>query len=295
MAQALADPYSTAKGGLPTLSHAGRGGQAGCPLAPLRGVLIASLVALASTADARTHVTDAPQPPAEPETQLVRAKLGVRDLLAGASERLSAIAADAGWRLPDLTILTQQPLGDAPSTWPTSGFGWREDPIRKRRKWHGGADVRAKRGTPVMAAGDGVVVFAGRMGGYGNVVFVDHGGGVITRYGHLSRIFVGKNASLVAGQKLGAVGATGRATGPHLHFEVRIDGRPVDPGTAMTVAMLQRESPEDGTLAAFALSPELQSRAESLLDPPRTHAKRHKARGSRPDRPGRKRIVRPVS
>lgn len=266
---------------------------AGDPLALLRGLLIvAPLFALAGGASGRTSEPSPSLAPEESATLLVRVKLGVRDLFAGTVGRLSTIAR-AGWNVPDLTVLTTQPLGDSPSTWATSGFGWREDPIRKRRKWHSGADVRAKRGTPVASAGDGVVVFAGRQGGYGNVVYVDHGGGVITRYGHLSRIFVKKHASLVAGQELGRVGSTGRATGPHLHFEVRLDGRPVDPGTAMTVAAIQRESPETGVLAAFALSPELQALSESELDPPR---KRKSApKGSRPERRGRTRIVRPVS
>lgn len=227
--------------------------------------------------------------------QMVRFKLGVRDLFASAATRLAEAAAGAGFRVPDLTILTTQPLGDSPSTWATSGFGWREDPIRKRRKWHSGADVRSPRGTPVGVAGDGVVVFAGRQGGYGNVVYVSHGGGVITRYGHLSRILVKKDESLVAGQTLGRVGSTGRATGPHLHFEVRLDGRAVDPATAMTVGELQRESPEMGHLAAFSLTPEMQALEQSELDPPRSQSKKKAPKGPRPERPGRTKHIRPVS
>ncbi|MDX2092911.1 MAG: M23 family metallopeptidase [Kofleriaceae bacterium] len=270
--------------------------------------------ALAADASARTHaITTEPVEATAPVTllarlahafdidlgtdvvdRLVRLKLGVRDLFASATERLAAVAHGAGFHVPDLTILTSQPLGDSPSTWATSGFGWREDPIRKRRKWHSGADVRAKRGTPVAAAGDGVVVFAGRQGGYGNVVYVDHGGGVITRYGHLNRILVKKDTSLVAGQTLGQVGSTGRATGPHLHFEVRLDGRAVDPATAMTVGELQRESPEMGHLAAFSLTPEMQALEESELDPPRSRGKKS-PKGPRPERPGRTKHVRPVS
>ena len=267
----------------------------GDPLPLVRGLLIAApLLVLAGDAPARTFEgsPSTSSETAQPASLLVRVKLGVRDLFADTLGRLSTLA-PAAWHVPDLTVLTTQPLGDSPSTWATSGFGWREDPIRKRRKWHSGADVRAKRGTPVSVAGDGVVVFAGRQGGYGNVVYVDHGGGVITRYGHLSRIFVKKHASLVAGQELGRVGSTGRATGPHLHFEVRVEGRPVDPATAMTVGAIQRESPETGVLAAFALSPELQALSESELDPPRTRVA--KAKGTRPERKGRTRIIRPVS
>jgi len=225
--------------------------------------------------------------------RLIRWRLGVRDLLHEATGRLASLAHNAGFRIPDLTVLTTLPVAPSQSTWATSGFGWREDPIRRHRKFHRGDDIRARSGTPVFAAGDGIVVFAGRQGGYGNVIYVDHGGGVVTRYGHLRRIEAKRDSVITGGQRIGQVGRTGRATGPHLHFEVRLDGRAVDPSTAMTVAELERESPAAGQLAAFALSPEMQEVAESDLDPPRE--KKLKAKGSRPERTGRTKRVRPVS
>ena len=228
--------------------------------------------------------------------QLVRWRCGLRDLVHRTSDQLATVAQRAGFTIPDLTVLTTQPVATSDTAWATSGFGWREDPLRHRRKFHRGADVRARSGTPVVAAGDGVVVFAGRQGGYGNVLYVDHGGGVVTRYAHLRRIEAKLGAALVGGQRIGQVGATGRATGPHLHFEVRLDGRAVDPGTAMTVAELEREAPAAGRLAAFALTPEMQALAESDLDPPRTRRAKAKApKGARPDRPGHRKRARPVS
>ena len=224
---------------------------------------------------------------------MIRWRLGVRDLLHSASEQLAGLAQTTGFRIPNLTVLAAQPVAPSQSTWATSGFGWREDPIRKRRKFHRGDDIRAKSGTPVFSAGDGVVVLAGRQGGYGNVIYVDHGGGVVTRYGHLRRIETTLGSAISAGQQIGQVGSTGRATGPHLHFEVRLDGRAVDPSTAMTVAELERESPAAGQVAAFALSPEMQETYESPFDPPRDS--KLKSKTTRPERTGRTKRVRPTS
>ena len=134
----------------------------------------------------------------------------------------------------------------------------------------------------MLAAGDGVVLFCGRRGGYGNVIDIDHGGGVLTRYAHLRRIQTAKDAAVTAGETIGQLGSTGRTTGPHLHFEVRLAGAPVSPIAAMMVAALQRDSPLLGRLAALSLSPELQAEAESDVDPPKQHAKP----AQRPERPG---------
>lgn len=225
---------------------------------------------------------------------MVRWQIGIRDVVRGTASRFAALVQDSGFRVPDLTTLTTFPLPTSDDSWATSGFGWRDDPMRHRRKFHSGADIRAKSGTPVFAAGDGVVIFAGRQGGYGNIVMLDHGGGVITRYAHLRRILAAKGEVITAGKRIGQVGSTGRATGPHLHFEVRLEGNPVDPTTALTVARLQREAPEEGKLAAFALSPEMQTHATSDLDPPRTRVAKKKHE-SRPARPGYVKRVRPVS
>jgi len=94
---------------------------------------------------------------------------------------------------------------------------------------HTGIDLRAAWGEPVAAAAAGRVIFAGPYGGYGNAVIIDHGGGMSTLYAHLSSIAVGYGETVTAGQTIGRVGSTGLSTGPHLHFEVRIDGQPVDP------------------------------------------------------------------
>jgi murein DD-endopeptidase MepM/ murein hydrolase activator NlpD len=183
---------------------------------------------------------------------------------------------------PDLTALTIEPVANAT----TSGFGWREDPINKRRKFHAGADIRGQHGTPVAVAGDGIVTFAGYKGGYGNVIFVDHGKGIITRYAHLRKIETKVDALVTAGQRIGQVGSTGRTTGPHLHFEVRIDGRPVDPTSALLVGRLERESPIVGRVAAQILGPEIQSDKDSDIDPPKQAA---------PKKPRPVRVAKPTS
>ncbi len=111
----------------------------------------------------------------------------------------------------------------------TSPYGFRHHPLKKRRRLHKGMDFAARPGTRVVAAAAGVVSFAKTMGGYGRLVVIDHGDGLKTRYAHLSEIHVRKGQSVKAGAKLGSVGSSGWATGPHLHFEVRTEGEAVDP------------------------------------------------------------------
>ncbi len=206
--------------------------------------------------------------------RVVSVEMSLRDLAHRAENQLIAWADDVKPPAPDLSMLTTSPVLEE-----SSGFGWRDDPIRHTPRFHSGTDFRADPGTPVHAAGSGVVVFAGRQGGYGNIIYVDHGGGVVTCYAHLRKIEVAKDDKVTAGDRIGPVGSTGRATGPHLHFEVRLEGRPVDPVTAMTVAALERESPSAGRLAAYALAPELQAKAHDGSD-------RHRGE-SRPERAGR--------
>jgi murein DD-endopeptidase MepM/ murein hydrolase activator NlpD len=212
---------------------------------------------------------------------MVHWQLDMRNFVHGVEHRLATLVDHTGLVIPDLTVLSIEPVAHAES----SGFGWRDDPIRHTRRFHSGSDFRGKPGTAVLAAGDGVVVFCGRLGGYGNAIDIDHGGGVLTRYAHLRRIEATKGAAITAGATIGRVGSTGRATGPHLHFEVRLDGAPVSPITAMSVAALQRESPEAGRLAALALTPELQSAAESEVDPPRQRARAGQRPAQKPARP----------
>lgn len=111
----------------------------------------------------------------------------------------------------------------------SSGFGVRSDPFLGRPAMHTGLDFRASTGEPVRATATGKVVKAGWHGGYGRLVEVDHGNGLTTRYGHLSAISVKIGEQIRIGQTLGEVGSTGRSTGPHLHYETRIDGEAVDP------------------------------------------------------------------
>ena len=111
----------------------------------------------------------------------------------------------------------------------TSGFGYRRDPFNGRAALHSGIDFKGAMGSPIFAAAEGRVTFAGRKGGYGNAVEVTHSNGLLTRYAHLSRIDVRPGQMVAAGATLGGLGSTGRSTGPHLHFEVRINDRAVNP------------------------------------------------------------------
>jgi murein DD-endopeptidase MepM/ murein hydrolase activator NlpD len=124
--------------------------------------------------------------------------------------------------------------GNGRFIWPvngsiTSGFGPRTHPIYGGSRVHTGLDIAASQGTPIKAAGDGVVKMAGVNGGYGNWTLIDHGGGLATGYGHQSRIAVSVGQHVSQGEVIGYVGSTGASTGPHLHWEVRVNGNPVDP------------------------------------------------------------------
>ncbi|MCA1748285.1 MAG: M23 family metallopeptidase [Parasphingopyxis sp.] len=111
----------------------------------------------------------------------------------------------------------------------TSPFGIRSDPFNGGRAMHTGIDFRGSPGQGILATGGGRVVFAGRKGGYGNCVEIDHGSGVVTRYAHLSRIEVRPGQRVERGARIGGMGSTGRSTATHLHYEVRINGRAVNP------------------------------------------------------------------
>jgi murein DD-endopeptidase MepM/ murein hydrolase activator NlpD len=148
----------------------------------------------------------------------VRALAAVRADLVRLADRLEAIAREQAGR----------------AVWPTagrvsSGFGARPDPFTGERSFHSGLDVAAPTGTPVVAMWTGRVVRTGPRGGYGLTVELDHGEGITTRYAHLSRIDVAVGTVVRRGERLGAVGSTGRSTGPHLHLEVRVGGVARDP------------------------------------------------------------------
>ncbi|WP_333781576.1 peptidoglycan DD-metalloendopeptidase family protein [Aurantiacibacter sp. MUD61] len=111
----------------------------------------------------------------------------------------------------------------------SSGFGYRRDPFNGRATMHSGLDFRAPHGAPIFAAAAGEVTFAGRKSGYGNVVEITHNTGLVTRYAHMSGFNARVGMQVEAGDRIGAIGSTGRSTGPHLHFEVRVNGRAVNP------------------------------------------------------------------
>ena len=125
-------------------------------------------------------------------------------------------------------------LSSTPSIWPirgwvTSGFGFRKSPFTGLREKHEGWDIAARNGSPVRTTADGVVVVEGREYGYGNLVEIDHGYGLVTRYGHNSKHLVKVGDRVKRGQVIALVGNTGRSTGPHLHYEVLLNGVPANP------------------------------------------------------------------
>jgi murein DD-endopeptidase MepM/ murein hydrolase activator NlpD len=130
----------------------------------------------------------------------------------------------------------------------TSGFGMRFHPILHYTRFHAGLDFGAAWGSPIVAAADGQVVAAGYGGGYGRQVQIAHGGGIVTLYGHMSAIAATPGEPVRQGQVIGYVGSSGLSTGPHLHFEVRVNGTPVDP---MTVRMQSRQEISGPARQAF--------------------------------------------
>ena len=138
----------------------------------------------------------------------------------------------------------------------SSRFGRRGDPFRKAAAMHYGLDMPGRLGTPVLASAPGVVRFAGSAGSYGEMVEIDHDGALATRYAHLSRILVRPGMRVEQGQPVALMGSTGRSTGSHLHFEVRIAGRAVDPlpwlSTAAETQAKPWIAPDAPHISAFA-------------------------------------------
>ncbi len=157
--------------------------------------------------------------------------------LTGRLDKLSAEATRQEQSLQELQAYFQDQkslLASTPSVWPargwvTSDFGSRLDPYTADRVMHAGLDIAAPHGKEVYAPSDGTVVFAGLEGGYGNVLVIDHGYGIKTRYGHLAKMLVKAGDKVKRGALIAAVGNTGRSTGPHLHYEVRVNGIPQNP------------------------------------------------------------------
>jgi murein DD-endopeptidase MepM/ murein hydrolase activator NlpD len=127
------------------------------------------------------------------------------------------------------TLLLATPSIKPSRGWFTSRFGYRVDPFTNRPEMHSGLDMAAPSGTPVYSPADGVVSYVGYESGYGKLVSIDHGYGVVTRFGHNSRVFVEQGQKVRRWDVISAVGSTGRSTGAHLHYEVRVHGIAVDP------------------------------------------------------------------
>jgi murein DD-endopeptidase MepM/ murein hydrolase activator NlpD len=134
-------------------------------------------------------------------------------------------------RIGKMMVPTQQPVPEGNLG---SAFGWRIDPFTGRSALHTGLDFQADSGTPILSAAGGIVVTQEHHPAYGNMVEIDHGNDLVTRYAHASRVLVKKGDLVKRGQKIAEVGTTGRSTGPHLHFEVSLQGVPQDPQRFLT-------------------------------------------------------------
>lgn len=149
----------------------------------------------------------------------------------GDSEAFRQRMTDWSAPAPSPVLAPPQEAIPAPVVMPrlSSGYGVRSDPLRGGARMHYGLDIPGPLGTPVLASGGGVIAYAGAAGGYGRMVEIDHGGGLRTRYAHLSRLLVRTGEPVAQHQAIALMGSTGRSTGSHLHFEVRVNGRATDP------------------------------------------------------------------
>ena len=148
----------------------------------------------------------------------------------------------AGRIAPAIAVPSRMPLEDARLT---SDYGIRTHPVLGGKRKHNGIDLAAPTGTPIYATADGYVSKAGPFSSYGNYVSIEHGAGLETRYAHMSRVVAHEGARVQKGDLIGYVGSTGRSTGPHLHYEIRVDGNPVNPIPYMAQSPAQ---------AAFAMN-----------------------------------------
>jgi murein DD-endopeptidase MepM/ murein hydrolase activator NlpD len=175
------------------------------------------------------------------ETKDPRALAAVLDVTPEFAERVQRAAADSS----EAEALSQA-AGDLPLAMPTasgeksSGFGVRTDPFTGRPAFHTGLDFPGGRMTAVESTGPGVVAFTGPRTGYGNIVEIDHGRGLKTRYGHLATIAVRVGQHVALGQRLGGMGSTGRSTGTHVHYEVLLNGRPMNPDRYLKAGQVVR-------------------------------------------------------
>ena len=170
-------------------------------------------------------------------TAMGRGAANMVERLSGGLERLgkqAKIQSISFQELDDFFKNQKSLLSSTPSIWPTRGwvtssFGFRKSPFTGLREKHEGWDIAARSGAPVRTTADGVVIVEGREYGYGNLVEIDHGYGLVTRYGHNSKHLVKVGDRVKRGQVITLVGNTGRSTGPHLHYEVLLNGVPVNP------------------------------------------------------------------
>jgi len=126
-------------------------------------------------------------------------------------------------------LLSSTPAVRPVKGWTTSGFGYRKSPFTGLREFHKGLDIATRMATPVIATADGIVSFTGTKGLLGKVVTIDHGHGIVSRYGHLGKVLKKRGAAVKRGDIIARVGVTGRTTGPHVHYEVLLNGLPVNP------------------------------------------------------------------
>lgn len=155
---------------------------------------------------------------------------GRADAFVETMERLEPNLTELVVELEDLRALEKA----LPKLWPaagrlSSGFGWRRDPVRGTWKFHSGLDIANRHGIPIYAAAGGVVKRAHYSAGYGRVIEIEHGYGITTVYAHCRRLYVKKGDTVREGQRIAQMGSSGKSTGPHLHYEVRLDGNAVDP------------------------------------------------------------------
>ncbi|MDE2562898.1 MAG: M23 family metallopeptidase [Sphingomonadales bacterium] len=234
------------------------------PLARMEARQLAFVARLTQVADARS---------ARAETAIRRVGLNPSMMLAsagsegqggplqllttGPGNQVDPRFAQLGASLQKMDSL-EQGLARIPNTMPSnlamssSSFGYRRDPFTGASAFHPGIDFPGPVGSPIFAAATGRVVWAGPRSGYGNCVEVDHGNGLMTRYGHMSRVEAHIGEQVRAGEEIGKIGSTGRSTGPHLHFEVRVNGQAVNPRPFLEANVNVQQEERAGSGAAGA-------------------------------------------
>jgi len=198
-----------------------------------------TMVNLESTRDTPQFVGMGGSDPASSSSRAAAEKLNsklVRTMHRSLDEIENEISAQLSERTELLSYLNKQKtlLASTPSIWPTKGwissdFGYRLSPFTNEKEFHKGLDICNRRGAPIITPADGVVTAVESDPGYGRIITINHGSGLVTRYAHLDKVNVKKGQAVKRGQEVALVGNTGRTTGPHLHYEVHLNGVPVNP------------------------------------------------------------------